>query len=523
MRKMPWVTILVSVILGFIVGLIAHDYRTGVVLATDDQHVSYFHKFSANGKYLASLAEKKNNNNDRTRQLKRFDLTTGQPAGELTYTPQFVPQPDWCCGDDGGLLAVSRYEQFTKDSQGKDSVTYHYSFVRRELDSAQEKEIRHWTMTGSDMIPPCHQFAFSRDGAILTHGIHNKGKVLIETIDSKTGNTLKTQHIDNAFFLMGLKEMPKRNGFIVFTHPPGNERPGHDSTKMSLLVLDCQSLEIKTRYEYEYGYRQFENWHFTDDGLHLYKGSETINTAVLLDLTTGSLLGLPSSTAEAMAKLGSGNESRYYHLWPAEFGQSLLIIDTNEKSGGVTKTRSAYHLLDWTANTCRPIEVANSEDVLVFPRSWLPASQSIVLNQYTHHPPYALLGLYHQMQRMWKWGTPPANYHELAVLDVNTNKKYSWTPFNELWSWVHAIPNPDGTKILIALADQANGMRLELWDNPALPTLLPRGTYTGITVMLLSFLLLRLYSTWRYRRLHKSTTPSPAASSQTPSPGSATA
>ncbi len=521
MRKIPWVTIVVSAVLGLVAGLFAHDYRTGILLGTDDQHTSYLHKFSANGKYLACLAEKKNNNNDPTRQLKRFDLTTVQPAGEMTYTPQFSPQTDWCCGDDGGLLAVSRYEQFTKDSQGKESVSYHYSFIRRELAGTEEKEIRHWTMTDSEMIPPHHQFAFSRDGAILAHGIHDKGKVTIESIDTKTGDVLKTQHIDNAFFLMSLKELPRRNGFIIFSHPPGNERPGHDSTKMSLLVLDGQSLEIKARYEY--GYRNFENWHVTGDGLHLNSGSEKTNTTVLIDLTTGSLVGLPSSTAKAMARLGSGNESRYYQLWSAEFGQSLLIIDTNEKSGGVTKTRSAYHLLDWTANTCRPIEVANSEDVLVFPRSWLPASQSIVLNQYTHHPPNPLLGLYHQMQRMLKWGNPPANYHELAVLDLNTNKKYSWIPFNDSWSWVQAIPKPDGTKILIALADQANGMRLELWDNPALPTLLPRGTYTGVAMMLFSFLLLRLYSTWRHRRLHKNIIPSPATSSQTPSPGSATA
>ena len=164
-------------------GLIAHDYRTGIVLGTDDKHISFLHKFSANGKYLACLAEK-NKVDDRTRLLKRFDLTACQPAGELTYTPQ-LPQPDWCCGDDGSLLAVSRYQQFTKDSQGKDSGIYHYSFVRRELNAVQEKEIRQWTMTDSEMVPPHHQFAFSRDGTVLAHGIHDKGKVSIESIDTR--------------------------------------------------------------------------------------------------------------------------------------------------------------------------------------------------------------------------------------------------------------------------------------------------------------------------------------------------
>ena len=288
---------------------------------------------------------------------------------------------------------------------------------------------------------------------------------------------------------------------------------------MSLLVLDGHSLEIKKRYEYEN--HEFEYWSFTGDGEHLYSSRQKSTTAVLIDLATGSLVGLPPSTADAMAPVGPINESWYGLLWSADSDKSLLMINTDKKTAGLTKTRSVYQLLDWTANTCKPIEVANSEDMLVYPSSWLPESQSIVLNRYTLHPPNPIIGLYHQLQRTLKWGKPPPNYHELAALDLDTNEKFTWIPIQDSWPSTEAIANPDGTKILIAL--NGSGMRLELWDNPALPTLLPRGTYTGIATMLILFLLLRLYSTWRHRRLYNNTIPSPAMSSQTLSPGSATA
>jgi len=513
MRKIPWVTILASVVLGLVAGLIAHDYRTGIVLGTDNQHVSYSHKFSANGKFLASEATS-TKEHDYRQELKLFDLETGQPVGQFPHANQAI----WCCANDGSVLTAGVSFQFTKDSQGKDVSVYHYGCYRRDLGATKNTEICHWTMTDPPTMPPQHQFAFSRDGTILAHGRHENGKVWIECIDTKTGELKNTLPIDNASILIWLRELPRRNGFVAITHPAA--KSGHDSTKSSLLMLDGQLMDIKARHEYEN--HLFEYWSFTGDGEHLYGSSSKSTAAVLIDLSRGSLSDLPSSTAEVMKQANKENNSIHSQLWPTEFGQSLLLTTTVVKTTTGTAWLPTSHLVDWTSNTCKLIEVTGSDDTLVSPSSWLPASQSIVLNRHTNHPPNPLVGWYHRLQRWMKWGNPPNGYQELAILDLVTMQKTTWIPISDSWTSIQTIPNPDGKKILIAMSNSNTGMRLELWDNPALPTLLPRGTYTGIAVMLLSFLLIRLLFSLRHRRLSQKPTQSVTMSSQSKLPGSGT-
>lgn len=493
MRRWPVFTILNSLVLGIVTGLIANSMRSGAVLCVDEQRISTQHQFSANGRYLACLASAKNAIMT-SHDLKLMDCQIGKVVGMMGDVPSM--NQSWCCGDDGSLLAIKQVFEQVDDTSVENNVR-HFVLTRLDL-GANEKVVCRWTMVGLDMVPNRHQFAFSSDGKFLAHGRHEKGKVWIEWIDTSTGDVLHQFDVENAFFLMKLLVLPHRPAIVAITHPPGNDRPGHDSNKMSLILLDPTARSVLFRREFES--RSIDNGYLTADGEHLVVQCSSIHKEELVDLKSGKTIPWPRNPKEIQKSIDDKVAiPDHRSVWPSEFGSSLLMIHRK------TSNEVVYHsyLVDWVHNAIHSVHFKTLEGDLCSMQGWVPGNRAVVWHCYTSKPSHPVVGWFHQLQRWMKWGNPPGRYQHLSIEDISTSERTHWMSLDS-WMLVQVVPAPDGKQMLVALSDLGKGMRLELWENPLLPRLLPRGTFTGVVVLVVSFILLRLLASWRKKRLASS-------------------
>ena len=79
-----------------------------------------------------------------------------------------------------------------------------------------------------------------------------------------------------------------------------------------------------------------------------------------------------------------------------------------------------------------------------------------------------------------------------------------WHTLDGHWDGFQLHPCPNGKQLVLVLNDHDRGMQVELWDNPMVSRMIPRGLPTGVVVGLISFILLQLLSRWRASRIGKS-------------------
>ncbi|MFT3880955.1 MAG: hypothetical protein QM703_14990 [Gemmatales bacterium] len=492
-RKLWWNGIL-AVLLGSLAGWLSQALWPCVILQQSDTFTCYQTKGSANGRYLVGLVSA--DKNDLPDHLQLWDIESGVSLGRF---PEQRIERDalkaWGCGDDGSILTVQSRLVEERNEKGKVSPKYIYSFHRKYRDEQQAKLICTWTLPGSDRIPPYHQFAFSRDGAILAHAVNEDGKLWIESIDTTTGELLNTLPIENAYFLMSLREYPRRSGFLAITHPQVKNPPGFDTSKSSLLVLDGSLRNIELRRDYpDY---PFEYSFITEDGEHLYLTSSVGIQSPLLDLKTGERVSLPGEMVE---KLKDEIPVRHYFLWPEVFGKGLMMLSD------IKLTADKMFLIDWHKGTTRQTKyVMDPPFTFTSPQLlyWLPGSSSLLIHRMSKTHPNQIHRWYYEFLKWMKWGAPNEGYQELALFDVNTLQTTTWHALGRSWNNIGVCSAIDGKRLLIILNNAWGGMQVELWDNPMMPPVIPRGVLPGVGVGLISFLLLMGLSRWRAARVKR--------------------
>ena len=482
MKRLLWNAIL-SALLGCLAWWIAHSISPCVILQRSEEYVCHQAAYSANGRYLAGLVyDKKHSGDFGLGYLQLWNLHSGKRLGQVPEASTENPvHLAWGCANDGTLLSVRRRHVEQNDA-GTTRHSFVYTFFRKARSEFREHEVCYWTLHGTEMKPPNHQFAFSRDGLILAHGIHEKGKVWIESIDTSTGKVLSTLPIENAYFLASIREFPRRSGFVAITHPPSSQPPGFDVGKSSLLVLDGTLKQIELRREYNDN--RFEYSFFSNDGDHLYLNLNEWTNSPLLNLKTGELMTLPDTLIKSIKP---DVDTPRVFLWSHTFGKCLMML-----SNPHFFPDKAF-VIDWATLTFRQLRVSD-DSMTGYPFGWLPASSSVLICRYSTTPPNQIVAWYHQLQKYMKWGNPPDSYCDLAIVDTDTMQTTRWHSLDGHWSTIQVYPTHDGTQLVLVLSDQSRGMQVELWDNPVLPRLIPRGILAGASVAVISFILLRMLS-----------------------------
>ncbi len=486
-RSLLW-SALLSAVLGWLACWMAQVISPCVILQRSESLVCYQAKYSANGQYLAGLvSDKKVGDNGK---LQLWDIQAGQNLGHIPESTAINPvHLAWGCANDGSLLSVRCSHVEQKVEKGTSLHSFVYTFYRKGRNELAEQAVSSWTLDGSEMLPPNHQFAFSRDGLVLAHGVHTKGKVWIESIDTMSGKVLKTQTIENAYFLMSLKEFPKRNGFVAITHPPSSQPPGFDTSKCSLLVMDGNLEKINLRSDYpEY---PFDNSFFTADGEHLYLTQRKGVNSPLLDLKTGEFVPVPLAMAETLN--GATPVQRTYR-WPVTFGKCLMLTSDTLSSDGT-------YVIDWQQGTSRQVKYTPDAGISFTtpPCCWLPGSSGLLINRASKVPPNPIVAWYKQFKKYMKWGSWSDGYYDLAIFDLETMQTTRWHGLDDHWSGIQVHPTVDGNQLVVVLNDTSRGMQIEVWDNPAVPRFIPRWFFFGAGVGLTCFVLLVLWSRLKKR------------------------
>ncbi len=498
MRKIPILSLTLSLLMGICVFLFfSIRDRESVKLDYEPGLSGTRHRFSTNGKYFVSLTQPLNERFDSKHQrLQLYDLASGKRLKTVSFISLW--ETDWCADDEGALLFVrktpfwtSKEESdrfFSQSMKGRpvEQITFTYALIRISPGTNFEQELSRWQYQSNVMSSVGVRFLFNSTGTHLLSSRHSTRNTILESVDTRTGSKTEMElprftRMDNPV------RLPRSKGFLVLAstmEAATKEYTVHFDKNVALVINEAGD-RILHRWDFP---RPFRYSVVTGDGEHLLCMDNERTPFAMIHLTTGKQEDLPPAIQTLFNKLNRDENQTYQTQhrfdWATPFGQCYVhtqrFINTSKQPAFVDET---CHVIDWTRGTHQRVDKSR-----YIPLQWIPHSKTVLVSRQSYESNQPIKDWYYQFLRWMKWGNPPGQNRQFAILDTETNKITSWVIRDSDASigYMSHI-SPDGSKMVAIKFLDESGMQSEVWGNPLVASVPMLGVIAGLISILICF------------------------------------